>query len=65
MEYITLIKPLGIIGISFLIGAFFGAYWMFLIMYKTERNLLKELDSKNKLLETYEDVYEDDDYEAY
>ncbi len=65
MEYTNLLEPLGVIGISFLIGAFFGAYWMFLIMYKTEKKLNKELDVKNKLLKTYEDRYEDDGYEAY
>ena len=50
MGYTTLIEPLGIIGISLMIGAFCGAYWMFLVMYKTEKNLLKELDAKNKYL---------------
>jgi hypothetical protein len=34
-------------------------------MYKEEKALEKELDSKNKLLETYMNVYEDDGYEAY
>ena len=65
MEYTNLIEPLGLIGLSFMIGMFMGAYWMFLVMYKTEKDLLKELDAKNKLLDSYIDVYEDDDYEAY
>tara|TARA_R110002020_G_scaffold66620_1_gene175172 strand:+ start:838 stop:1035 length:198 start_codon:yes stop_codon:yes gene_type:complete len=65
MEYINLIEPLGFIGLSLVIGMFMGAYWMFLLMYKTEKNLLKELDAKNKLLDSYIDVYENDDYEAY
>ena len=65
MEYISLIEPLGIIGLSLLIGAFCGAYWMFLIMYKSEQAALKELDSKTKQLEQYENKYEDDGYEAY
>lgn len=65
MEYTNLIEPLGFIGLSLVIGMFMGAYWMFLLMYKTEKNLLKELDAKNKLLDSYIDVYENDDYEAY
>ena len=65
MEYTNLIEPLGFIGLSIVIGMFMGAYWMFLLMYKTEKNLLKELDAKNKLLDSYIDVYENDDYEAY
>tara|TARA_R100001480_G_C4681336_1_gene174896 strand:+ start:66 stop:263 length:198 start_codon:yes stop_codon:yes gene_type:complete len=63
MEYTNLIEPLGFIGLSLVIGMFMGAYWMFLLMYKTEKNLLKELDAKNKLLDSYIDVYEDDDYD--
>jgi len=63
MEYTNLIEPLGFIGLSLVIGMFMGAYWMFLLMYKTEKNLLKELDAKNKLLNSYIDVYEDDDYD--
>ena len=65
MEYTNLIEPLGFIGLSLVIGMFMGAYWMFLLMYKTEKNLLKELDAKNKLFDSYKDVYENDDYEAY
>ena len=65
MEYTNLIEPLGFIGLSLVIGMFMGAYWMFLLMYKTEKNLLKELDAKNKLLDLYINIYEDDDYEAY
>ena len=65
MEYTNLIEPLGLIGLSLVIGMFLGAYWMFLLMYKTEKDLLKELDAKNKLLDSYIDVYEDDDYDAY
>lgn len=65
MEYTNFIEPLGFIGLSLMIGVFMGAYWMFLLMYKTEKNLLKELDAKNKLLDSYIDVYENDDYEAY
>ena len=63
MEYTNLIEPLGFIGLSLVIGMFMGAYWMFLLMYKTEKDLLKELDAKNKLLDSYIDVYEDDDYD--
>jgi hypothetical protein len=65
MEYTTLIEPLGIITISLLIGAFCGAYWMFLIMYKSEQNALKELDIKTKEVEQWknqwENKYVDDD----
>ena len=32
---------------------------------KTEKKLNKELDSKNALLNTYINTYEDDGYEAY
>ena len=63
MEYTNLIEPLGFIGLSLVIGMFMGAYWMFLVMYKNEKDLLKELDAKNKLLDSYIDVYEDDDYD--
>ena len=50
MEYTNLIEPLGLIVISLLIGLFMGAYWMFLMMYKTEQNALEELDVKSKAL---------------
>ena len=65
MEYINIMQPLILVFVSFCAGAFFGSLWMFYIMYKEEKALEKELDSKNKLLETYMNVYEDDDYEAY
>ena len=42
-----------------------GAFWMFCVMLKTQDHLEKELDAKNKLLDSYINVYEDDDYEAY
>ena len=63
MGYTTLIEPLGIITISLILGGFCGAYFMFLLMYKTEQKLSKELDSKNRLLDIYEKTYEDDGYE--
>ena len=57
MEYTNLIQPLGLIGLALMIGIFMGAYWMFLMMYKTEKNLLKELDAKNKILNKYETLF--------
>ena len=57
MEYINIIEPLGIIGISLGVGFFMGAYWMFLVMCKTERNILKELDAKNKDLEQWKNQW--------
>mgnify|MGYP003137946573 CR=1 FL=1 len=61
MVYTTLIEPLGIITISLILGGFFGAYFMFLLMYKTEQKLSKELDSKNRLLNIYKKTYENDE----
>ena len=58
MEYTNLIEPFGVITISLLVGGFFGAYWMFLMMYRTEKNLLKELDAKNKELKEWKDTWE-------
>mgnify|MGYP003148978989 FL=1 len=43
------------ISISLCIGLFLGAFWMFMIMRKDELALEKELDSKTRLLESYED----------
>lgn len=57
MEYINFIEPLGFIAISLMIGMFMGAYWMFLMMYKTEKNLLKELDAKNGELKEWKDKW--------
>ena len=65
MEYINVIEPLGLIFVSLCAGLFFGSLWMFYIMYNEQKVLEKELDAKNKLLETYMNVYEDDGYEAY
>ena len=65
MEYTYIIEPLILIGVSFGIGGVLGAFWMFCIMLKNQNYLEKELDSKNKLLDSYINVYEDDDYEAY
>jgi|2_EtaG_2_1085320.scaffolds.fasta_scaffold22196_5 uncharacterized membrane protein YdjX (TVP38/TMEM64 family) len=65
MEYTNFIEPLGLIGICLMIGAFCGAYWMFLIMYKTEKSILEELKTKNKELKEWKDrwanKYVDDD----
>ena len=48
-----------------LVGFFFGAYWMFMIMYKTEKVLKKKLEQAKKNLEQYTNQYEDNGYEAY
>ncbi len=50
---------LTIIGVSFGTGAFFGALIMFYMMYNTEKNLRKELDHTNELLNKCENYYED------
>jgi|7_EtaG_2_1085326.scaffolds.fasta_scaffold39276_4 hypothetical protein len=47
--------------VSLGIGTFIGAFWMFMVMYKHEKVLEDELDSKSKLLDTYMNVYEDDE----
>ena len=65
MEYINLGEPITMIFITFSIGAFAGAFWMFHAMNKTEKKILKELDSKTKQLNQYLNKYVDDDYEAY
>ena len=65
MEYTNIVQPLILIGVSLLVGAFLGSLWMFFIMHKTENNLKKELDSINKILDSYISKYDDDDYEAY
>jgi hypothetical protein len=65
MEYTHIIQPMILIGIFFGIGAVSGSFWMFCIMYRKEKRLEKELDSKNALLNTYINTYEDDGYEAY
>ena len=46
-------------------GFFLGAYWMFLVMHKTEKELSKELESTKKALNSYLTKYDDDGYEAY
>ena len=65
MEYIYIAQPIILIGVSLRIGLVLGSFWMFCIMYKTEKQLEKELDSKNSLLNSYINTYEDDGYEAY
>ena len=63
MEYTNIIQPLIVIGVSFGTGGVIGAFWMFCIMLKTQGHLEKELDSKNKLLDSYINVYEAEDKE--
>tara|TARA_R100001244_G_scaffold88234_1_gene67266 strand:- start:643 stop:810 length:168 start_codon:yes stop_codon:yes gene_type:complete len=43
-----------VVFISLGIGLFFGAFWMFMIMRKDELAMMEELDSKTKLLDSYE-----------
>ena len=54
MEYTTLWQPLILIFVSFSIGLFSGALWMFCIIRKSNRQLEQDLDSKTRLLDTYE-----------
>ena len=65
MEYTHILQPLILIAVSFGVGGILGAFWMFYVMLKTQNRLEKELDSKSKQLEMYENKYDDDDYEAY
>ena len=63
MEYTNIIQPLIVIGVSFGTGGVIGAFWMFCVMLKTQDHLEKELDAKNKLLDSYINVYEAEDKE--
>lgn len=65
MEYTTIWQPLTMIFVSFSIGVFFGALWMFYAMYKTNKRTEKELNVKTEQLNQFLDKYKDDDYEAY
>ena len=51
------IIKLAAVSISFGIGLFMGAFWMFLITYKYERKILKELKYWKSL---WKDKYVDD-----
>ena len=42
------------IAISLGIGLVLGAFWMFMIMRKDELAMMEELDSKTRLLDSYE-----------
>ncbi len=42
------------IFISFSLGAFLAAIWMFYALEKSNKDILKELDIKTKLLQKYE-----------
>ena len=48
------ISIITIVFISFSIGVFFGALWMFYSMYRTNKMLEEELDAKNKQIEKIE-----------
>ena len=54
MEYLNLWQPITLIFICFSMGIFFGALWMFYSMHNTYKQMEKELDSKTRLLTTYE-----------
>ncbi len=54
MEYTTIWQPLLMIFISFSIGIFAGALWMFCIIQKSNKRLEQELDSKTRLLNAYQ-----------
>ena len=72
MEYTTIWQPLLLIGVCFMIGAFFGALWMFYIMHTDNKLLQIDADIKEEKLikcqnnlNQYVNKYEDDGYEAY
>lgn len=65
MEYTTVWQPLTMIFVSFSLGIFFGALWMFYAMYNTNKRTEKELNIKTEQLNQFLDKYEDDGYEAY
>tara|TARA_R110000751_G_scaffold262818_1_gene362128 strand:+ start:69 stop:260 length:192 start_codon:yes stop_codon:yes gene_type:complete len=54
MEYTTLWQPILLIFISFSLGLFTGAFWIFCIIQKSNKRLEQELDSKTRLLTAYE-----------
>lgn len=64
MEYVNVWQPIMFIIVCCGIGLILGAFWMFCIMRKKEEYLEKELDSKNRLLDSYINVYEDDGIET-
>ena len=65
MEYTNVIQPIMVIFVSFGIGVTLGAFWMFWLLSTENNSMKKELDSKTRRLDSYENIYEDDDYEAY
>ena len=65
MEYTNILQPLTLVGVTFMMGALVGAFWMFNMMYKTQNRLKEELDAKTMHLNSYLNKYEDDGYEAY
>ena len=67
MEYTNIIEPLTTILVSFSAGVFFGVIWVFFSMRESTEKLEKELDSKTRLLDSYEKSlnYDNDNYEAY
>lgn len=60
-EFLVLIE----ISVILIVGIFIGSCAMFIHTYKSKRALLKELDSKTRQLEQYQNKYLDDGYEAY
>jgi len=53
IDYTHLLSGLPVVAISLTVGMLIGSYVMFLLMYRTEKELLKELDHKNELLANY------------
>jgi len=53
IDYTHLLSGLPVVAISLTVGMLIGSYVMFLLMYRTEKELLKELDHKNELLADY------------
>ena len=55
MEYTTIWQPVSMIFVSFSIGVFFGALWIFYAMYNSNKKISEELDTKTRLLNAYEE----------
>ena len=63
MEYTSLWQPITMIFISFSMGVGFGSFWVFYAMYKSNKRVEQELDSKTRLLTAYENNLKNKDDE--
>jgi|TARA_Y100001963_G_C6776997_1_gene447851 cell division protein FtsL len=54
MEYTYLIHPILLIFLSLFIGMFLGALWAYYQLEKDIIDINKEIDAKNKILESME-----------